>query len=153
MSNIPLKRAFALQPLSRDHHHALLLVWKIKTGLSKGIAAERIKNYANWFYLTHLLPHFNLEEKYLFPILGSKNILIEQALAEHQKLSNLFGENTDLEVVLKLIEIELENHIRYEERILFNEIQKVASDEQLQKLQTLFPEEPFADNLTDPFWI
>ena len=34
----PQKRHKALQPLSREHHHGLLLSWKIRTGFSKDIA-------------------------------------------------------------------------------------------------------------------
>jgi hypothetical protein len=46
----PLKRHAALQPLSREHHHGLLLGWKIRTGLSNGAPLERIKAYADWFF-------------------------------------------------------------------------------------------------------
>ncbi|CDF79955.1 hypothetical protein BN863_22430 [Formosa agariphila KMM 3901] len=31
----PLKRHKSLQPLSRDHHHGLLLAWKIRADLRK----------------------------------------------------------------------------------------------------------------------
>ena len=51
MDNKPLKRHKALQPLSRDHHHGLLLSWKIRSGFKKNIDVERIKVYADWFYI------------------------------------------------------------------------------------------------------
>jgi len=44
MKTVPIKRSIALQPLSREHHHGLLLCWKIRTGLKKGIDIDRIKN-------------------------------------------------------------------------------------------------------------
>ena len=60
ISNRPLKRAIELQPLSHDHHHGLQLCWKIRTGFSRKIELERIKKYADWFFVTHLEPHFTL---------------------------------------------------------------------------------------------
>src|SRR5690606_36276296 len=66
----PIKRDENIQPFSREHHHGLLLSWKIKTGFKKNLELERIKRYTDWFYKNQLLPHFEAEEKYLFPILG-----------------------------------------------------------------------------------
>ena len=60
MKNIPIKRHKALQPLSRDHHHGLLLSGKIRAGFSKNIEPLRIKNYADWFFKNHLIPHFEI---------------------------------------------------------------------------------------------
>jgi len=87
---MPLKRHVGLQPLSREHHHGLLLCWKIRTGLKKGIEEERIKKYADWFFKHHLLPHFEAEEKYVFPILDAEDSRIKKALAQHRRLKRLF---------------------------------------------------------------
>ena len=57
----PQKRHKALQPLSREHHHGLLLSWKIRSGFSKNIEPKRIRTYADWFFKTHLIPHFEME--------------------------------------------------------------------------------------------
>lgn len=152
MSIPPLKRDASLIPLSREHHYALLLCWKIKTGFLKKVEPERIKKYADWFYLNHLIPHFEMEEKYIFPILGNENDLIKKALSEHSRLKEVFQSDTDIEKNLLIIESELEAHIRFEERILFNEIQTIASAQQLQLIQENHPEENFADNFSDPFW-
>ncbi|MCC6684763.1 MAG: hemerythrin domain-containing protein [Bacteroidia bacterium] len=152
MENRPLKRHAELQPLSREHHHELLLCWKIRTGLTKNIEVSRIRNYAVWFYEHHLLPHFKTEEKYLFPILGNEHHLIKRALSEHRKISRLVLSETYSYKNLNLIEEVLERHIRFEERILFNEIQFVATNEQLQKIASYHSDTKFADNLTDVFW-
>ena len=53
-TNAPIKRTEVLKPLSHEHHHGLLLCWKIKTGIKKNIDAARIKKYADWFYRSHL---------------------------------------------------------------------------------------------------
>lgn len=82
MSN-PIKRNEALKPLSRDHHHGLLLCWKIRRGIKRNIAPERIKKYLDWFWKNYLKPYFETEVQYVFPVLGSENELVKQALAEH----------------------------------------------------------------------
>ncbi|UFH34412.1 hemerythrin domain-containing protein [Flavobacterium acetivorans] len=149
----PLKRVPELQPLSHDHHHGLQLCWKIRTGFSKKVPHERIKKYTDWFYENHLKPHFELEEKYIFPVLDSKNELVQQALSEHKNLRYLFEQKTVLEIYLLQIEKELQNHIRFEERILFAEIQQIATAEQLSKINSIHTRVTFTENENDPFWI
>ena len=149
----PIKRNENLKAISREHHHGLLLSWKIRNGVKKEIAPERIKTYIDWFYVEHLLPHFELEEKYVFPILGNENELVKKALTEHRRLVRLFeSETTNMKNLIQ-IEEELESHIRFEERILFNEIQAVATEEQLELIKKVHTEDKFVDNITDAFWL
>lgn len=151
MSQKPLKRHQALQPLSREHHHSLLLSWKIRAGFSKNVEPERIKKYADWFFKAHLLPHFEIEELHLFPIMEPNNELVKKALAEHRLLKRLF-EDDDIKIALNKIEEVLDKHIRFEERILFPEIQKVATESQLEKMEEVHQDTGFVDNLDDEFW-
>jgi len=152
MKTAPIKRDKALQGVSREHHHGLLLCWKIRRGFSKGIKTNRIKSYADWFYNTHLISHFEIEEKHIFPILGSDNELVKKAISQHKKLVRLFNDTDDISKSLSLLEEELEQHIWFEERVLFNEIQKVATEEQLAIISKLHTNEKFNDNTDDPFW-
>ncbi|HUH73732.1 MAG TPA: hemerythrin domain-containing protein [Chitinophagales bacterium] len=149
----PIKRIKDIQPYSREHHHGLLLSWKIKTGFQKKVELTRIKEYVNWFYKTQILPHFEAEEKYLFPILGRHHPLIKQAILEHQTLRRLFECTSNLSYNLHQIETELNQHIRFEERVLFNEIQKQATPEQLKSIEGVHQDEKFVDNVSDPFWL
>lgn len=148
----PLKRVKELQQLSREHHHGLLLCWKIRTGFSRNVKPERIKKYTDWFYTKYLLPHFELEEEYVFPVLPSNNEFVKKALAEHRRLRRLFNQRISIEKNLGLIEEELEAHIRFEERVLFPEVQKVASREQLAKIAEIHHEDEFVENEKDVFW-
>lgn len=148
----PIKRHKAIQPLSREHHQGLLLSWKIRTGLSKGVSTDRIKTYVDWFYKTHLIPHFEEEEVNLFPILGNDNELVKKAVAQHRRLHRLFRSTGELQKSLNHIEEELEKHIRFEERVLFNEIQKVATEQQLRLVLEHHNETKFSENNTDKFW-
>ncbi|MFI0428669.1 hemerythrin domain-containing protein [Mariniflexile sp. HMF6888] len=151
MSQKPLKRHKALQPLSREHHHGLLLSWKIRAGFSKNIAPERIKVYADWFFKTHLMPHFEMEEQFVFPVLDSNNELVKKALADHRLLKRLF-EDEHIEIALSKIEKTLDEHIRFEERVLFPEIQKAATELELLEIEKIHQETDFVDKLDDEFW-
>ena len=86
----PIKRSVALKPLSREHHHGLLLSWKIREGFKQNVEIERIKRYIDWFWKHHLQAHFEFEENYVFPILGQENELIIKALQEHNRLQQIF---------------------------------------------------------------
>lgn len=148
----PIKRSPHLIPISREHHHALLLCWKIEMGLKKGIEPARIKTYADWFYTQHLLPHFAMEEEHLFPILGHENERVRQALEEHQQLRRFFAEGLHTADALRELGDTLEKHIRFEERVLFNEIQTAATTEQLEHLSGVLKEDTFVENTQDIFW-
>lgn len=150
----PLKRHENLKPLSREHHQGLLLCWKIREGLKKEIRPDRIKKYADFFYEAHLLPHFKFEEKEIFPLLGNNNQLVKQALSQHQRLSSLFTEDYGAQKALEEIEKALEDHIRFEERVLFEQIQMQVEKEKLDRLELKEenPHSPDPDNWDDKFW-
>ena len=131
---MPIRRDELLAPLSREHHQGLLLCWKIRTGFRKSVDLSRIQNYAEWFYKSHLMPHFEIEEKYVFSVLGNNHDLVRRALKEHRQLRRLFNRIKTDQKSIGLIEEKLEAHIRFEERVLFNEIQAVASPDELQEI-------------------
>lgn len=152
MQQKPQKRHKALQPLSREHHFGLLLSWKIRSGFSKNIAPERIRIYANWFYENHLIPHFEMEETHIFPILEENHELIKKALADHKRIKQLFAETANDTKTLSKIEQELDQHIRFEERVLFPEIQNIATEEELLQIEKIHQTEAFEDKIDDEFW-
>lgn len=151
----PIKRHESLIPLSRDHHHGLLLSWKIRTGEKKGISTKRMYSYANYFFNSQLVPHFRLEEDNVFPLLGAEDPLVKQALKEHRELESLFtkenGTGEDLTAIANL----LEQHIRFEERILFTEIQNRAGEEALMNIEKMEKgvNTPNPDDWNDKFWL
>ncbi|MCG9972572.1 hemerythrin domain-containing protein [Christiangramia crocea] len=150
----PIKRHKALQPLSREHHYGLLLCWKIRQGFKLNIEPERIKSYIDWFQLNYLKPHFEAEEKLIFPILGNDYDLVKRALTEHRRLEKLFNQESELEKTLKQIEKELDLHIKFEERVLFNKIQKEATSDQLEVIKEHHQDGNFSDDdWEDHFWI
>jgi hypothetical protein len=149
----PIKRADFLKPISREHHQGLLLCWKIKTGLAKGIDPMRIKLYTDWFYNTYMLPHFIFEETILFPILGLEHPLIVKALDEHKLLTMYFQQSPNITESLISIQNLLDAHIRFEERTLFQHIQEKATADEIARVNETDHSYQFTDNTNDPFWI
>lgn len=131
MPTKPIKRHESLKAVSREHHFGLLICWKIREGFRKEVDLKRIKAYTDWAWKHQLVPHFAFEEEHLFTILPEDHDHIKRALAEHRRLQRLFEQEDELYKSLSLIEEELEQHIRFEERVLFNEIQEVATEEEL----------------------
>jgi iron-sulfur cluster repair protein YtfE (RIC family) len=81
---------------------------------------------------------------------------VKKALADHRKLTRLFTVPTQLERTLGLIEEKLENHIRFEERILFKEIKAIVSatvSEEIVVLHSQKPDTSFFKSWQDAFWI
>lgn len=149
----PLKRHPALHHLSHDHHHGLLLCWKIRQGFKLGIEPKRMRVYCEWFWKNYLQAHFQEEEKTIFTVLPEDDPMIKQAMSEHKRLRKLFSNWENPEKTLGQIEEELEQHIRFEERVLFPEVQKTATAEQLEAIAAHGEREKFKENEADPFWI
>lgn len=152
MASQPIKRAEELQGVSRDHHHALLLCWKINQGIKKDIEPERIQKYIHWFRKEHLLPHFEIEEKWIFPVLDNQDKKVLRAIHEHVNLLKLSLSASDHHD-MQIFSDKLKDHIRFEERVLFQEIQKVATQEELQLIQEHHKEEKFCERTEDEFWL
>ncbi|MCF8258868.1 MAG: hemerythrin domain-containing protein [Flavobacteriales bacterium] len=152
MPHVPIKRHECLQPLSRDHHHGLLLSWKIREGFKRNVEVERIKQYADWFFVHQLSPHFELEERSVFPILGNDHESVKRALAEHRRLRRLFVDMKDITRALHLIEEELEAHIRFEERVLFKEIEAMATLQMLTDVALMHADGEYNEVWEDEFW-
>jgi len=133
----PIKRHETLKPLSRDHHHGLLLCWKLRQGMQRNVEPQRMMEYCIDFHKQHLLPHFALEEEAIFPILGNEHELVKRALAEHRRLTRLFTGNDEPLTRLSQIEEELEAHIRFEERVLFMAIETAATPTDLDRIERL----------------
>ena len=147
-----MKRHEALVQLSRDHHFGLLLCWKLKEGLKKDISVERMSKYIVLFYEQNLKPHFAEEEETIFLILGNSHPLIEEAISQHRELEKMISDGFETPEQIKTFRDLLELHIRTEERQIFPEIEKTATEEELQNLlKQNYPElkEPEYEDL---FW-
>lgn len=148
------KRPKALEHVSEEHYAFLFFGWKINEGLRNNIELNRIKAYVDWFQERYLEPHFEIEKKHIFPILGLQNVRVKKALANHRRLQRLFNETRDLNRALNSIDEEIGRYIRFEERVLFNEIQSVANKNQLQEIKKMHEELQISDEgWDDKFWV
>lgn len=151
----PVERLPELQGISREHHDGLLLCWKIRVGLAKNVAPSRIREYCRRFLKNRLKPHFEVEEEVLFPVLGYNDPDVRRAMAEHRRLQRLINGRSDPAVAISLLEEELEAHIRFEERLLFNRIQRQATPEELARIESAhaaLPTHVAEDRDEDIFW-
>lgn len=158
MENKPIKRNEHIQELSKDHHFGLLFSWKIKEGLKKNIEMERLKSYLNFFWSGHLKSHFLDEEVLLFNRV--EDSLCEKAKKEHQHLIaqvNKINEARIPEVDDFRCFIEMLNeHIRFEERVLFPYLETVLSPAALSAIGDFLAKDKnntFKDNFKDEFWV
>ncbi|HRH66344.1 MAG TPA: hemerythrin domain-containing protein [Bacteroidia bacterium] len=140
--NAPIKRHPALIPLSHDHQTGLLLAMILKKDTPQyrgmpGTTEGKLKLLQQRFQ-DELKPHFDKEENILFPMITGRNeeidVLIDELIGEHNTLSLLIGEAKpgptlydDIDRIGNL----LDNHIRKEERRLFQLVQVNFSEEEL----------------------
>jgi|SRR5690606_28749508 hemerythrin-like domain-containing protein len=154
---MPIKRDERIAPLSREHHGALLFSWKIRQGLKLGIAAERILGYVDWFWKEQLQPHHLKEEQYLFH--PADDPLVQRALEEHLQIHDdiaaLLVAKDFNEGMFHAIANLLEQHVRFEERVLFPHLEKIIPDEDLVQIGAILHQEEndINENYTDEFWV
>ena len=148
----PIARNKSLVPFSRDHHFGLLLVWKISQGISNMVLPVRISNYVLYFYEQDLQAHFMDEERLIFPLLEANDPSRLQAEYEHKTIRNLISDITHDKNNIELLQLFAENlkeHIRFEERSLFNHIQTTVP---LNKLNFEFEDDRKGRTETELAW-
>ena len=131
-----------LIPLSRDHQHALALCVLVRRALRKdGSAANAVAQAARIVqkFDSEIRDHFVFEEKVLFPkVMGLPELagVVTRLLEEHVRLIGLVDQmrtNGDRAVIEEFCAT-LERHVHLEERVLFEETQRLLSREQLDRI-------------------
>jgi hemerythrin-like domain-containing protein len=130
-----------LIPLSRQHQHALALCVRLDRAIRAGeLDLEAWQAEIQQQFESEIETHFLAEEKELFLAAArfpEMQSLIGELLAEHTVLRDLFSRagtrNLNEQNLGNLAEI-LVQHIRKEERQLFEGIQKVMSSQELAAL-------------------
>lgn len=147
-----MKRYVNLRPWSREHQHGLSFCRKIRTGLEKGISTKRIQKFVVDFWDRSLKAHFESEERLIFPLLGSDHELIQRAMREHRELKTLIcGEDDQIQILDQIASL-MHDHIRFEERILFNAIESTVGEAKLSRINAEH-EYPICPVWEDPFWL
>jgi hemerythrin-like domain-containing protein len=151
MSRKPLKRHEGLQPLSREHHQGLIIALNVHKGVQKAVEFHRMVKYIRFQFEELLQPHFQFEEEKVFPLLPQSDELRQQAEQQHLKIKSIVAQlksNDDCGLFADL----LRDHIRFEERELFEAIQAITDMEHLNALIGQWEENVTCVNWEDPFW-
>lgn len=134
-----LKRSEALQPLSRQHHNGLLFCLLLDKGIKKQASLDVLKDFSVLFFTNDLNDHFIAEEAYLHTLPFSYPVLSEgigRMMDEHialRKLCVSIQANPSYELFSQL-HVLLEQHIRFEERVLFNLIDTTVTAETFEQI-------------------
>jgi len=130
-----------LVPLSRQHQHALALCVRLARAIQAGeIDLEAWQAEIEQQFETEISVHFAAEEKELFPVAArfpEIRPLVDELRTEHGFLRDDFaraGARTLDRKSLENFSEKLVQHIRKEERQLFEGLQKVMSQQQLAAL-------------------
>lgn len=155
MEKNPIKRNPNIVKLSRDHHASLLFCWKLRQGIKRHAAIDRMVKYAQYFWLQHFAPHFREEEELLFAPLADEKV--QKAIEDHKRIHSLINELAHLDSKESAEQLSgladtIDEHVRYEERILFPHLEVSLSDEQLELIGNQISDKPLQDNYEDTFW-
>jgi hypothetical protein len=138
-----LRRDPALVPLSRDHHQALVQALALRRGASAPVAAAaRTAEEFLAFRREELLGHFEDEEQVLLPAARDAAApAAERMLTEHTGIHRAAGElaealraGRDPRPHMEDLGRRLHDHVRFEERVLFMEIQAALPPDRLAAL-------------------
>lgn len=147
---VGLKRDPALVGLSRDHHFALrhaLWMRRASTAAEPGPAATAVRDFLE-FERAELRDHFADEEEVVFP----KGDAVDpegtaRLRAEHDEMRAAFGRlragleaGGDLRVPAGELAALLDDHVRYEERAYFENLQKRLGESEMQEIGRVLAE-------------
>ncbi len=130
-----MKREKFLWPLSQSHHRALLAARRVKEQLSSGPAdgegnqLGKMSSELKKFYKEELCQHFWDEERILSLFegrMGNGDPDAERIRKEHRFLGSFLSQNT--KVSLLQFSETLVLHIRFEEDIFFERIEKIFNE-------------------------
>ena len=141
-----MKRHPSLQDLSREHHlillHARELRWASK---GHGDLLKACRELFDFWKQTGSR-HFKKEEEKLFPYCErcqkwQRNDAVDLVFKQHEairsliaKLENLVKDKKELVQVSSDLAERLDEHIRHEERVVFEQIQDVLSEDEIENL-------------------
>lgn len=157
MEKKPIKRNENIVKLSQDHHASLMFCWKLRQGVKYDVAVQRMTQYILYFWEHHFSFHFKEEEEFLFAPLVEDD-KIQKAIEDHQKIKkiineiNVSGIENPPGILLELADM-VDEHVRYEERILFPYLERALTQKQLENIGKQISSIPLRDSFQDNFWI
>lgn len=144
-----MKRSKHLVPLSWEHHSALLNANRLQKGLANQTPKEILLDFLKYIWENDLSPHFNREETIVFSTKDWQKVaesLQKQVLREHREMGDLVEQieaADDEEKLRQLIDLfaqKVIDHVRFEERELFPQIENVFSPAALDEIEKALKE-------------
>ena len=131
----------ALIPLSRDHHHALALCVQIRRALQPSSPEDpaSLARYAVSFFDGQMKRHFRQEEDVVFPIAQQHSALrpvVSELLSEHIEIAAIVDQlrvHVSAQALSAFAE-KVTDHVRKEERVLFEQAQQILSRDELDRI-------------------
>lgn len=121
-----------LLKLSHDHHRGLVLARRVKQSLSTSeTALEVVRPQILAEFDAVLVKHFDLEERFLAPPLrrAGRSGIVDRLLRDHDAIRRLVSLGPEMTADdARSFAALLEEHIRFEERELFEEAQRVLDE-------------------------
>lgn len=120
-----MRRVAELRDLSDDHHTALVLARRCRRQVAERPTADLWREVQATSAL-HLEPHFRIEERYLLPALESigEGDLATRIREDHAALRALRRSDQPTPQILQDFGRLLQEHVRYEERRVFDPTQE-----------------------------
>lgn len=141
-----MKRDVNLQPLSRHHHDALMACLMIEKGVRKNADLKVLQDFTRQVWEKDISTHFMLEENYLVPNLRQHQFpeyILQSLLRDHELLRVLSARLLNGGATYKgflAFSSALEQHVRFEERLVFEKAQEMLPENDLRQMVSHFPE-------------
>ena len=126
--------------MSRQHHDELLSCLLIKKGVNKKADLKLLTDFTNLFWKDDFLKHIKAEEEILIPFLVKHRFedrFINILKTDHSMIHAVLDRLNTFDRRHKIFEIFanlVEQHIRFEERFVFEKIQEQVSEKDLDEL-------------------
>ena len=131
----------SLIPLSRDHHNALALCVQIRRALNSAETEDpaSLARYAISFFDGPMIRHFQQEEQVLFPVASGYEALrplVDELLREHASIACIVDllRSEPKPAHLSTFAEQVHDHVRKEERVLFEQAQSFLTREELDRI-------------------
>jgi hemerythrin-like domain-containing protein len=134
-----MKRSSALASLSRDHQHALEAALRLRRAEQESVNAA-IRHFQA-FFETEGRRHFEIEERCLVPALPADDpewaAAVGRMLDDHHVVREAAGEfatTEDRVASARSLGDRLHEHVRFEERVLFQILERRLTADELDRL-------------------
>jgi hemerythrin-like domain-containing protein len=135
-----MRRSAALAPLSHDHQHALDAALRLRRA-EPASAGEAVRRF-HAFFDAEGRRHFEIEEDLVLPALGAGDAewapAVARVRADHDAIralaDTLAGPADDRLALARGLGQRLHDHVRFEERVLFEILERRLSPDELGRL-------------------